>query len=125
MVGLGTECPDIELRQEGAVKLLLAMRGHFSVVQLTNVDELPMRGLSVTMAPLKLKRGSGGPTRVFAFIEKHHHSHQKNELQQASVCSRDYAKIKRDQPPQAYSSAMSFALTSILLTFSITINYCK
>ena len=55
MVGIGTECPDIELTQKGQVKLLLATRGHFSVMQLTNVDQLPMRGFSVTLAPLKLQ----------------------------------------------------------------------
>jgi len=55
VVGIGTECPDIELTQKGQVKLLLATRGHFSVMQLTNVDQLPMRGFSVTLAPLKLQ----------------------------------------------------------------------
>ena len=55
IVGIGTECPDIELTQKGEVKLLLATRGHFSIMQLTNVDQLPMRGFSVTMAPLKLQ----------------------------------------------------------------------
>ena len=55
IVGIGTECPDIELTQKGEVKLLLSTRGHFSIMQLTNVDQLPMRGFSVTMAPLKLQ----------------------------------------------------------------------
>ena len=55
VVGIGTECPDVELTQKGQVKMLLATRGHFSIMQLTNVDQLPMRGFSVTMAPLKLQ----------------------------------------------------------------------
>ena len=55
IVGIGTECPDIELTQKGEVKLLMSTRGHFSIMQLTNVDQLPMRGFSVTMAPLKLQ----------------------------------------------------------------------
>ena len=48
-------CPNIYTVQKGEVKLLLATKGHFSIMQLTNVDQLPMRGFSVTMAPLKLQ----------------------------------------------------------------------
>jgi hypothetical protein len=48
-------CPNLYTVLKGAVKLLLATRGHFSIMQLTNVGQLPMRGFSVTMAPLKLQ----------------------------------------------------------------------
>jgi len=132
IVGIGTECPDIELTQKGEVKLLLSTRGHFSIMQLTNVDQLPMRGFSVTMAPLKLQGGSGGPTRVFAFIDPHKKRHRdrlhqkQNELhlKRDELC-RDYAKIQGE--PQAYSSAISSSINyspKILLILVMLHRYC-
>ena len=109
IVGIGTECPDIELYQGGKVKLLLASESAFSVVQLTNLIDLPMRGLKVTLAPLKLQKGSGGPTRVFAQVDKHRHRHNKDNL-----CP----KIKGD--PQAFASnSNNLALSHILAILAI------
>ncbi len=47
------------------VKSLLGAQNKISVVQLTNLDALPHRGAHVTIAPLKLAGGAGGPARWF------------------------------------------------------------
>lgn len=81
IAGLGTECADIELpwKTKQAVKQLLAAANKYSVVQLAHVDLLPERGFDVTIAPLKMKGGSGGPTRVFASLHNdHNNNHHQN-----------------------------------------------
>ena len=85
--------------------MALAKSGHFSVVQLTNLEKLPRKGSRITIAPLKLQGGSGGPTRVFAQVDSHHHKkHQEY----------DREKLKRElceevplttREPQAYSKS--------------------
>ena len=72
-----------------------------------------------------LQGGSGGPTRVFAFIDPHKKRHRdrmhqrQNELhfKRDELC-RDYAKIQGE--PQAYSSAMS-KITSPKIQLLITL----
>ena len=68
IAGLGTECIDVELgwKTRNAVKLQLAAANRVSLVQLANLAQLPPAGIEVTVAPLKLGGGSGGPARVFA-----------------------------------------------------------
>ena len=72
--GIGTECVDVELpgKTSNAVKQLLAARNRYSIVQLTNLENLPSKGILVTVAPMKLLGGAGGPTRVFAQVLKNH-----------------------------------------------------
>jgi kynurenine formamidase len=53
--------------------------------QLAHVDRLPVSGFDVTIAPLKLKGGSGGPTRVFAVI---HGNAKHNAKDRDSRCRR-------------------------------------
>ena len=68
IAGLGTECIDVELgwKTRNAVKLQLAAANRVSLVQLANLAQLPPAGIEITVAPLKLGGGSGGPARVFA-----------------------------------------------------------
>ena len=68
IAGLGTECIDVELgwKTKNEVKLQLAAANRVSLVQLANLAQLPPTGIEITVAPLKLSGGSGGPTRVFA-----------------------------------------------------------
>ena len=68
IAGLGTECIDVELgwKTRNAVKLQLAAANRVSLVQLANLAQLPPAGIEITVAPLKLAGGSGGPARVFA-----------------------------------------------------------
>ena len=74
--GIGTECVDIELpgNTGNAVKQLIAARNRYSVVQLTNLENLPSKGILTTIAPMKLRGGAGGPARVFANVHKNHKS---------------------------------------------------
>ena len=106
------------------MKSLLAQRSRFSIMQLANLDQLPLKGFSVTIAPMKLQGGSGGPTRVFAFVDQsdhrrhkhhhkqsnHHHQHQRmleGQPSQDELCQ-DYHNMKLALIKQeAYSSAMS------------------
>jgi hypothetical protein len=68
VTGLGTECIDVELgwQSKHQVKHLLAARNRVSLVQLANLSKLPPTGVELTVAPLKLVGGAGGPARVFA-----------------------------------------------------------
>ena len=42
--------------------------GKYGLTQLANLAELPPVGRVVVVAPLKLVRGTGSPTRVFALV---------------------------------------------------------
>ena len=85
--GIGTECVDIELpgRTGNAVKQLIAARNRYSLVQLTNLENLPHKGILTTVAPMKLLGGAGGPARVFANVKSFHkrnkHKHKPNNHQ--------------------------------------------
>ena len=130
IAGIGTECPDIELTQKGQVKMLLAKSGHFSVVQLTNLDKLPRKGSRVTIAPFKLKSGSGGPTRVFAQVDmhkKHHHENNQIDKEQLKkeLCPDPQEKtFQATRQPQAYSSAMNSRMNpnAVILFIFMVIN---
>jgi kynurenine formamidase len=37
---------------------------------LANLEELPPRGFYVIVAPMKVDKGTGGPTRVFAILPR-------------------------------------------------------
>ena len=114
IAGIGTECPDVELTQNGKVKLLLAQRNRFSVVQLTNLNNLPPRDFNVNIAPLKLRNGSGGPTRVFAFLpgrkHKNRHNSRNNAIADRNELCKDYIKVMKRQE-QIFSSAISIQIS--------------
>jgi len=42
------------------------------------VDRLPVSGFDVTIAPLKMRGGSGGPTRVFVALHNNNHNSHNN-----------------------------------------------
>ena len=42
--------------------------GRYGLTQLANVDQLPTHGALIVVAPLKLVRGTGAPSRVLAFV---------------------------------------------------------
>lgn len=119
ITGIGTESPDVELTHDGEIKLLLAKKGHFSVVQLANVDLLPFRGFTVTISPLKLQNGTGGPTRVFAVIENRKKKsefvssdhHQKKDEE---YCE-NYIKYKRQHRQEELSQELEFHSVAAVL----------
>ena len=114
IAGIGTECPDVELTQNGKVKLLLAQRNRFSVVQLTNLHNLPPRDFNVNIAPLKLRNGSGGPARVFASLpgrkHKNRHNSRNNAIADRNELCKDYIKVMKRQE-QIFSSAISIQIS--------------
>ena len=119
IVGIGTECPDIELSQKGQVKILLAKHGLYSVVQMANLKSLPERGFNILVAPLKLRHGSGGPTRIYAILNHHRNHHRTNhETNRDDIC-KDYIKVRRQEQQVFYSSAIVFRLS----TFTCFISY--
>ncbi|HEX6207358.1 MAG TPA: cyclase family protein, partial [Actinomycetota bacterium] len=44
--------------------------GKYGLTQLANLDQLPPVGSVLLVAPLKLERGSGSPTRALALVER-------------------------------------------------------
>ena len=71
MAGLATECPSIEVAGAGQrAGQALAGRGAYSLVQLSGVDQLPVTGAFITVAPIKLEGGSGAPSRVLAVLPR-------------------------------------------------------
>jgi kynurenine formamidase len=42
--------------------------GRYGLTQLANLAQLPPTGAVIVVAPLKLVRGTGSPTRVFALV---------------------------------------------------------
>jgi hypothetical protein len=113
ILGIGTECVDIELpgNTGNAVKQLIAARNKYSVVQLTNLENLPSKGILTTIAPMKLLGGAGGPARVFANVHKthksfpnkhkhkpknhHKHHHQRKERNNDLVTEKKTDKSKK------------------------------
>ena len=44
--------------------------GRLGLTQLANLDQLPIAGAAIVVAPLKLVDGTGSPTRVLAFVSR-------------------------------------------------------
>jgi len=70
-VGIGVDTLSIELgvRQGCYVHQTLTKHNKYGLECLANLESLPPSGLTVTVLPLKIKGGSGGPTRVVAKVK--------------------------------------------------------
>ena len=70
LVGIGVDSLSIELgiRQECYVHRRLTSHNKYGLECLANLDKLPARGFSITVLPLKIEGGSGGPCRAVAII---------------------------------------------------------
>ena len=97
--------------------MALAKSGHFSVVQLANLDKLPRKGSRITIAPLKLKGGSGGPTRVFAHVDSHHH--KKHPEFDEDKLKRELCEPLTTREPQAYSKSSAIQSKGNFLSLMI------
>ena len=123
--GIGTECIDVELPEKSAnaVKQLIAARNRYSVVQLTNLENLPSKGILTTIAPMKLRGGAGGPARVLARVVKkihnknfsnknknkpknHHHNHKNRQRKE-----RNNAMMQEDKsaPSKGQTGKLCFS----------------
>ena len=104
IAGLATECIDVELgwKTKNAVKKLLAAQNSPYIVQLANVRNLPHRHLTLTVAPLKLKGGAGGPARVFAVVGaqgERTHAHEREFEREYDAGVRNN-KVQRSSPTE-------------------------
>lgn len=69
-VGLDTLSIDPGVSKDFAVHHIVNATGRYGLENVARLDELPPRGFYVTVAPVKLGTGSGGPTRIFAILAK-------------------------------------------------------
>ncbi|TRY68783.1 hypothetical protein TCAL_03069, partial [Tigriopus californicus] len=113
IMGLGTECIDVELgwKTKNQVKKLLAAQNLLSIVQLANLQNLPARHLELTISPLKLQNGAGGPARVYAVTAGHTRHHNGNHgshlaANQDNIDGRSSNKVQRS--PSTESSAQYY-----------------
>ena len=69
-VGIGVDTLSIELgrTQECYVHRTLTRGNRYGIECLANLEQLPAKGFTVTVLPLKIGGGSGGPCRVVAKI---------------------------------------------------------
>lgn len=67
-VGIDTASIDHGPSADFETHVVLGERNIPILENLTNLSELPARGFQVVALPMKIKRGSGGPTRVVAFV---------------------------------------------------------
>jgi kynurenine formamidase len=74
VVGFGVETVGIDAGSAGGmdpgfpVHNFLLGAGRYGLTQLANVDALPASGALIVVAPLKLVKGTGAPSRVLAFV---------------------------------------------------------
>lgn len=74
--GFGCETVGIDAGSAGdmdppfPVHNLLLGAGRLGLTQLANLDRLPITGAMIVVSPLKLVRGTGSPSRVFAFVPR-------------------------------------------------------
>lgn len=74
IVGFGVETVGIDAGSAGGmapgfpVHNFLLGAGRYGLTQLANVEALPPAGAMIVVAPLKLVRGTGAPSRVLAFV---------------------------------------------------------
>jgi len=68
-VGIDTLSIDPGTSTSFASHKLLAEANIIVIENLANLEQLPMRGFTVVVAPLKIRGGSGSPARVLAILE--------------------------------------------------------
>jgi kynurenine formamidase len=67
-IGCDTMSVDCGASQDFAVHHLALGAGLYHLENLSDLSELPEKGASLVVAPIKLEGGSGGPVRVFALL---------------------------------------------------------
>jgi kynurenine formamidase len=69
-LGIDTLSIDYGLSKDFAVHHIVNGAGRYGLENVAHLDELPLRGFYVVVAPIKIETGSGGPTRLFAILKK-------------------------------------------------------
>ena len=69
-IGIDTLSIDNGLSKDFQVHHIVNGAGRYGLENVANLDQLPPKGFFVMVAPIKITSGSGGPTRIFAVLEK-------------------------------------------------------
>jgi kynurenine formamidase len=69
-VGIDTLSMDYGLSRDFVVHHVVLKARRYGLENVANLDRLPPRGFFVVVAPIKIEHGSGGPTRIFAVLER-------------------------------------------------------
>ena len=69
-VGLDTASIDPGISSMFETHQVLAAASIFNLENLTNIADLPETGFVVIALPMKIKDGTGGPTRVVAVVSR-------------------------------------------------------
>lgn len=69
-LGIDTLSMDPGLSKDFRVHHIVNSAQRYGLENVANLDQLPPRGFYVTVAPIKIEAGSGGPTRIFAILPK-------------------------------------------------------
>lgn len=67
-VGIDTASIDYGQTQTFDTHVVLMSQNIPALENVANMDKVPARGAEITALPMKIKRGSGGPVRIIAFI---------------------------------------------------------
>lgn len=68
-IGIDTLSVDYGPSRDFIVHHIMHGAGKYHLENLANLDKLPARGAFLVAAPIKIEGGSGGPARVFAFLD--------------------------------------------------------
>lgn len=67
-LGIDTLSIDRGISKDFAVHHVVNKAGRYGLENVAQLDQLPATGFSVVVAPMKIEDGSGGPTRILAFL---------------------------------------------------------
>ena len=70
--GLGVDTLSIDrgISKRFEVHHITNAAGRYGLENVAHIDELPARGFTLFVAPMKVETGTGGPTRIFAILPK-------------------------------------------------------
>lgn len=69
-IGIDTLSIDYGPSRDFIVHHIVNGAGKYALENVARLDELPPRGFTVIVAPIKVEAGSGGPSRIFAILPK-------------------------------------------------------
>jgi kynurenine formamidase len=69
-LGIDTLSIDYGLSRDFEVHHIVNGAGRYGLENVAHLDKLPPRGFWLTISPIKLETGSGGPARIFALLPK-------------------------------------------------------
>lgn len=69
-LGIDTLSVDYGLSKDFVVHHIVNGAGRYALENVARLDQLPPRGFYLSVAPIKVETGSGGPARIFAILPK-------------------------------------------------------